>query len=170
MKARIRRLRALRRRALARARRAYRRGERGWAKRWEARATNLLYRIRRARRRYPRFDKARVTKEWYVLLTKVRERGWRGRLDGRRKGLRTYAMQAALWALFQAGLGPPAFPPNGPSRHMIRNVRKVGGWYMAVDTTHAADLVAHASHLGVRLHRPYGGEPWHVEAKASFRL
>lgn len=114
-----------------------------------------------------RFDQARVTFAWLWLLTECRRRGWKGGINGQRGGLRTYAMQAALYALFLSGRGAPAFPPNGPSRHLIRNVG-VDGWKQAVDGSEIDELIRIAGELGVRLHRPYAHEPWHVEALEPF--
>ena len=70
--------------------------------------------------------------------------------------------------MFRAGVGAPAFPPNGPSRHLIRNVKKKGGWYQAVDVSNPEELIAIAGRMGVKLHRPYPHEPWHVEAAKPF--
>ncbi|AKF08304.1 hypothetical protein [Sandaracinus amylolyticus] len=118
-------------------------------------------------RRY-RFDLGRVGRSWLWLLRTARRRGWSGSLYGSRTGLRTYAQQASLWNLYQSGRGAPAFPPWGPSRHLVRNVRRVGTWYQAVDTNDVPRLIRIARGLGVSLHRPYSREPWHVEARRSF--
>ncbi len=118
-------------------------------------------------RRY-RFDFGSVTRPWLWLLRAARRRGWRGSLYGERTGLRTYQQQLQLWNDYQAGRGAPAFPPWGPSRHLIRNVARVGRWYQAVDTSYVPDLIRIARGLGVSLHLPYSGEPWHVEATRSF--
>ena len=64
--------------------------------------------------------------------------------------------------------GIPAFPPWGPSRHLVRNVRRVGTWYQAVDTSDVPRLISIARGMNVSLHTPYGNEPWHVEARRSF--
>jgi len=118
-------------------------------------------------RRY-RFDLGRVGRSWLWLLRGARNRGWRGSLYGPRTGLRTYAQQASLWNAYQNGTGAPAFPPWGPSRHLIRNVRKVGTWYQAVDTSDVSGLVSRARNMGVSLHVPYSGESWHVESRRAF--
>jgi hypothetical protein len=115
-----------------------------------------------------RFDQGRVTRAWLWLLRKARRRGWRGSLYGPRTGLRTYRQQQQLWNAYQNGTGAPAFAPWGPSRHMIRNVRRRGKWYQAVDTNDVGRLIHIARRLGVRLHTPYAGEPWHVEARRRF--
>lgn len=115
-----------------------------------------------------RFDFGSVTRSWHWLLRNARRRGWRGSLYGHSTGLRTYAQQAALWNAYQNGTGNPAFPPWGPSRHLIRNVTRVGRWYQAVDTSYVPDLIRIARGLGVSLHTPYSGEPWHVEATRAF--
>lgn len=115
-----------------------------------------------------RFDQAVVSGEWLALLLWARrEGGWNGGVNGKRGGLRTYAQQASLFALFKAGLGSPAFPPSGPSRHLIRNVRG-RGWKQAVDVTDPEGLIGAAAKRGVVLHRPYSGEPWHIEATKPF--
>lgn len=115
-----------------------------------------------------RFDAGMVSRSWHWLLRSARNRGWRGTLYGPRTGLRTYAQQAALWNAYQSGRGAPAFPPWGPSRHLIRNVGRVGRWYQAVDTNDVGTLIRVARGLGVSLHVPYAGEPWHVEARRRF--
>lgn len=115
-----------------------------------------------------RFDQGRVGRAWLWLLRSARHRGWTGRLAGPRTGLRTYAQQASLWRAYQNGTGAPAFPPWGPSRHLIRNVKPRGTWYQAVDTQDVSRLVRIARGLGVSLHVPYSREPWHVEARRSF--
>jgi hypothetical protein len=118
-------------------------------------------------RRY-RFDLGYVGRSWLWLLRGARHRGWGGTLYGPRTGLRTYAQQAALWNAFQNGTGSPAFPPWGPSRHLIRNVRPVGTWYQAVDTSDVSTLISRGRSMGASLHTPYSAEPWHVEARHSF--
>lgn len=118
-------------------------------------------------RRY-RYDLGRVGRSWLYLLRTARSRGWRGTLYGPRTGLRTYAQQASLWNAYQNGTGAPAFPPWGPSRHLVRNVRRVGTWYQACDTNDVPNLIRIARNMGVSLHTPYGNEPWHVEARRSF--
>lgn len=118
-------------------------------------------------RRY-RFDLGRVGRSWLWLLRTARSRGWRGSLYGPRTGLRTYAQQASLWNAYQNGTGAPAFPPWGPSRHLVRNVRRVGTWYQAVDTSDVPNLIRIARGMRVSLHTPYSREPWHVEARRSF--
>lgn len=136
-----------------------------------ARAKIRLYRLRRKfRARYHQFDNAKVTYEWLWLLTKARQNGWKGSLTGPATGLRTYQQQARLYNLFIRGQGAPAFPPNGPSRHMIFNVKVRGRWAQAVDATDAEGLIAAARKVGVTLHRPYlPREPWHVEAVRKFK-
>jgi hypothetical protein len=118
-------------------------------------------------RRY-RFDLGYVGRSWLWLLRGARRRGWSGSLYGPRTGLRTYAQQAALWNAYQNGTGSPAFPPWGPSRHLIRNVRRVGTWYQAVDTSDVSGLISRGRNMGVSLGTPYSREPWHVEARHSF--
>ncbi len=118
-------------------------------------------------RRY-RFDLGRVGRSWLWMLRGARRRGWTGSLYGSRTGLRTYAQQASLWNLYQSGRGAPAFPPWGPSRHLVRNVQRRGTWYQAVDTNDVPRLIRVARNMGVSLHTPYGNEPWHVEARRSF--
>lgn len=118
-------------------------------------------------RRY-RYDLGSVGRSWLYLLRSARSRGWRGTLYGPRTGLRTYAQQASLWNAYQNGTGAPAFPPTGPSRHLIRNVRRVATWYQAVDTNDVPNLIRIARNMGVSLHTPYASEPWHVEASRSF--
>jgi hypothetical protein len=118
-------------------------------------------------RRY-RFDQGKVGRAWLWLLRAARNRGWSGHLAGPRTGLRTYAQQNQLWRAYQNGTGAPAFPPWGPSRHLIRNVKRRGTWYQACDTQDVPRLITIARRLGVSLHRPYGHEPWHVEARRPF--
>lgn len=118
-------------------------------------------------RRY-RFDLGYVGRSWLWMLRGARSRGWGGSLYGPRTGLRTYAQQASLWNAYQNGTGAPAFPPWGPSRHLIRNVKNVGTWYQAVDTSDVSGLISRARNMGVSLHRPYSGESWHVEARRAF--
>jgi hypothetical protein len=125
-------------------------------------------------RRY-RFDLGRVGRSWLWLLRNARSRGWRGTLYGSRTGLRTYAQQNSLWRAYQNGTGAPAFPPWGPSRHLVRNVQRRGTWYQAVDTNDVSTLIRVARRInpagsagGVSLHVPYSNEPWHVEARRSF--
>jgi hypothetical protein len=122
-----------------------------------------------ARMKRYKFGQASVNRTWYWLLHGARRRGWQGYINGPRGGLRTYLQQAQLYALYRSGRGAPAFPPNGPSRHLIRNVKKKGQWSMAVDVTGAEQLIRIAENMGVRLHRPYPHEPWHVEAVKPFR-
>jgi hypothetical protein len=118
-------------------------------------------------RRY-RFDLGYVGRSWLWLLRGARRRGWDGTLYGPRTGLRTYAQQASLWNAYQNGTGAPAFPPWGPSRHLIRNVGRVGPWYQAVDTSDVGGLISHGRAMGASLRVPYSNEPWHVEARRSF--
>jgi hypothetical protein len=118
-------------------------------------------------RRY-RFDLGYVGRAFLWMLRTARRRGWGGTLYGPRTGLRTYAQQASLWNAYQNGTGAPAFPPWGPSRHLIRNVRRVGTWYQAIDTNDVGDLIRIARGMGVSLHTPYSREPWHVEARRAF--
>lgn len=121
--------------------------------------------------RYYRFDNgAKVNGLWYVLLKRARRHGWNGKLTGPRSGARTYAMQLSLWLLYKAGRGAPAFPPNGPSRHLRRNIGRGKRWKQAVDVSDAPGLIKAAAELGVKLHRPYPHEPWHVEAVKPFHL
>jgi hypothetical protein len=115
-----------------------------------------------------RFDRGKVTRPWLWLLRTARREGWSGHLAGTRTGLRTYQQQLELWNAFQNGTGAPAFPPWGPSRHLIRNVQARGRWYMAIDTQDVPRLIQIARRHGVRLHRPYSNEPWHVEAVQKF--
>jgi hypothetical protein len=116
-----------------------------------------------------RFDLGRVTKPWLWLLKSARRAGWNGRLAGSRTGLRTYAQQNSLYQAFLNGTGAPAFPPNGPSRHLIRNVKRRGRWAQAIDTQDVGTLIRIARRKGVHLHTPYSNEPWHVEATGYFR-
>jgi hypothetical protein len=115
-----------------------------------------------------RYDLGRVSRPWLWLLRTARRHGWTGRLLGTRTGLRTYQEQLQLWNAYQNGTGSPAFPPWGPSRHLIRNVREHGRWYQAIDTQDVSRLIQIARNHGVRLHRPYSNEPWHVEAVEKF--
>ena len=114
------------------------------------------------------FDQARVPLVWQTLLARARWNGWDGRVKGPVSGLRTYLQQERLYGCFMAGSCPPAFPPDGPSRHLQENVRATGPWASAVDVTRARELIRVAAGLGVWLTAPYAGEPWHVEAAESF--
>ncbi len=118
-------------------------------------------------RRY-RFDLGSVDRAWLWLLRTARRAGWSGHLAGSRTGLRTYAQQAALYQLFLEGRGAPAFPPWGPSRHMIHNVMRLGTWAQAVDTQDVGTLISIARRHGIHLHTPYASEPWHVESTTHF--
>lgn len=115
-----------------------------------------------------RFDNARVNPAWLWLLLEARRRGWTGNVKGSISGLRTYDEQAYLHRLFVDGEGAPAFNPDGPSRHLIRNVGQLGEWAQAVDVTRPQGLVRAAAQVGVQLHVPYAHEPWHVEARLPF--
>ncbi|HXH97814.1 MAG TPA: peptidoglycan-binding domain-containing protein [Gaiellaceae bacterium] len=117
---------------------------------------------------YKRFDQASVAEPWHELLFNCRGAGWGGGVNGRRGGARTYAMQLALWQLWRQGRGAPAFAPNGPSRHLRRNIDRLGGWAQAVDVTRPEDLIRLARGFGADLHQPYPTEPWHVEARRPF--
>lgn len=107
----------------------------------------------------------RLSSPWMSLLVQAKEKGWRGKLNS---GIRTREEQAHLYSLFVRGLGAPAFKPDGPSRHLERNVARRGGWYQAIDVTHPEQLIQIAKELGVHLHRPYLDEPWHIESAGFF--
>jgi cell wall-associated NlpC family hydrolase len=119
---------------------------------------------------YKPIDRSTVSEPWFELLTRARRRGWAGSVNGTRGGSRTYAMQLALWTLWRAGRGAAAFHPSGPSRHMRRNIDKLGAWAQAVDVKYPEQLVSVGRKLGVELQRPYPKEPWHVEARRAFVL
>jgi len=112
-----------------------------------------------------RLDHRRTSSAWLVLMYKARRMGWKGYVSS---GIRTRAEQAHLHHLFMIGEGAPAFKPDGPSRHLERNVLNNGGWYQAVDVTKPEQLIKLADKLGVTLHQPYGDEPWHIEATQPF--
>lgn len=120
--------------------------------------------------RYYRFNQAKVNGLWYVLLRRCQKKGWKGTVNGTRGGARTYAMQAYLFMLFKTGRGAPAFAPNGPSRHLRRNIGRGKRWKQAVDVSDPQGLIKAAARLNppVRLHTPYPHEPWHVEAVEPF--
>lgn len=109
------------------------------------------------------FDGKAVSQEWRWLLTLSRQAGWRGKLNS---GVRSWKQQNRLHQKFVAGEGPPAFPADGPSKHMQRNAPE--GWQHAVDVTNSKRLMQIASDSGVELTRPYPSEPWHLEAKQPF--
>lgn len=109
------------------------------------------------------FDRKRVSPEWFWFLSLARSSGWRGHL---RSGVRTYSEQSRLYDKFRAGTGAPAFPPDGPSRHMRENNRKP--WQHAVDVSYSSDLLRVARASRVHLKRPYASEPWHLEAARDF--
>lgn len=112
-----------------------------------------------------RYNHNRLSSAWLVLLDKARDMGWKGSLSS---GIRTRAEQAHLHHLFLIGEGAPAFKPDGPSRHLERNVLDNGGWYQAVDVKKPEQLIKLAARLGVTLHQPYWDEPWHLEATQPF--
>lgn len=109
----------------------------------------------------------RASSPWLTLLLRARAMGWHGELNS---GIRTRSEQAHLYHLFIRGEGAPAFKPDGPSRHLERNVINNGAWYQAVDVTDPDGLIKAAGKLGVELHQPYyDTEPWHVEASKPFK-
>lgn len=114
--------------------------------------------------------KARLTRAWAELIHRAHELGWKGSLKGSVSGLRTYSEQRELYLAFLRGEGAPAFHPSGPSRHMIKNVRRNGQWYAAVDVTRPEELIRIARRAGVDLVQPYADEPWHIEALTPFIL
>jgi len=134
---------------------------------WRKRRKEWRAAQRRARSSYVRWGPAKVTREFAWVLDSARRRGWQGSLNGPRAGARTYAMQAALYALYRAGRGAPAFPPNGPSRHLRGNLTQGRGWMQAVDVSDPQGLLRHAP---VVLRVPFPYEPWHVEAAGHFRV
>lgn len=113
--------------------------------------------------RFYLFDRKRVSPEWFWFLSLARSSGWKGHL---RSGVRTYSEQSRLYDKFVAGTGAPAFPPDGPSRHMRENTR--ASWQHAVDVSHSGSLLRLARSSRVRLKRPYPSEPWHLEAGRDF--
>lgn len=115
-----------------------------------------------------KFGPGKVRGSWWLLLTRARKHGWKGNLTGPRSGGRTYVMQAGLYALYRAGIGAPAFPPGGPSRHMLRNIRGRKHWKQAVDVSDPQGLIRAAKKAGVELHQPYASESWHIESKRRF--
>lgn len=124
---------------------------------------------------YRKFDAATVTGLWWLLLTRARKLGWKGKLTGPRAGARTYAMQKALWLAYQFGLGAPAFNPDAPDplhkrRHMRSTIKLLGAWSQAADVSDPVGLIAAARRQGVILERPYPAEPWHTQAAKAFRL
>lgn len=125
---------------------------------------------------YKRFGRAAVSAEMWALLTRCRALGWKGNTNGVRAGARTYAMQKALWLLYRAGRGAPAFNPDLPDtqykrRHMRKTIEALGGWSNAVDVSDAPGLIAAAARIGVALHRPYNPpEDWHIEAIRRFTV
>lgn len=114
--------------------------------------------------------KTPLTPAWTELLLRARKNGWQGKTNGTLSGLRTGKGQKRLWKCFRAGRCPPAFHPQGPSRHIVRNVRRWGQWSQAVDVSRPGQLVSVARELGVPLRQPYLDEPWHVEALAVWTL
>ncbi len=116
-----------------------------------------------------RFDGALVSRPWLWLLSQARASGWPGHVKGPASGLRTYAQQDALFHLYLAGKGAPAFDPDGPSRHMITNLGPGRWWMQAADITAPERFIAAAARLHVAIVRPYlPREPWHVEAARAF--
>lgn len=100
---------------------------------------------------------ARATRETAAVLDYARKKGWKGKSDGPVSGLRTYAEQKALWDAYQNGTGSPAFPPDGPSLHMVSNLPK--------NRLHAVDMSDAARFCEITgWRRPYNPpEFWHVE-------
>lgn len=114
--------------------------------------------------------RAPLTRPWAELLHQAHMRGWKGSLNGSISGLRTYRDQLRLYRDFLRGEGAPAFHPDGPSRHVITNVRRQGQWYQAVDVSRPRELIRAAKKSGVDLYQPYADEPWHIEAQTPFIL
>lgn len=111
-----------------------------------------------------------VTPAWKMLLERSRKAGWRGKTNGPLSGVRRHGQQKYLYDLWIRGRGAPAFPPSGPSRHLLRNIRRWGQWSQAVDVSRPRELVRAARSLGVELYAPYDPEPWHIEARYAFSL
>lgn len=109
------------------------------------------------------FDGKRVSSKWFWLLSSMRQAGWRGRLHS---GVRSYEEQRRLHEKFLAGLGAPAFDPDGPSRHLLRNARLP--FQHAVDISASTQFMRLARRAGIYLSRPYADEPWHLEAGSDF--
>lgn len=115
--------------------------------------------------------KAPTTRSWHLLLRRAKQEGWKGHLNGPISSVRTRSDQKYLYEAFLAGWGAPAFHPDGPSRHLARNIRWRGQWAQAVDVSRAEELIVVAREkLGVFLHQPYSDEPWHIEARSPFTL
>lgn len=114
-----------------------------------------------------RFGPGRVRGSLYILLTLAKRDGWNGSLNGSMSGARAGWQQRFLWLKSKVG-GAPAHPPGGPSRHETKNTQGKNHWRQAIDASDVDTLIRKARDMGVRLHRPYGNEPWHVEAARRF--
>lgn len=111
-----------------------------------------------------------VTPVWKELLERSKKAGWKGKTNGPRSGIRSYAQQERFYRLWRKGRGAPAFPPNGPSRHLGRNIARWGQWSQAVDVSRPKELIRIAGSLGAPLYAPYPPEPWHIQARHVFSL
>lgn len=115
-------------------------------------------------------EAGKLTRSWAALIFAAQMNGWSGSLNGPISGVRTYGEQKDLHKKFVLGLGPPAFHPDGPSKHILKNINREGQWSQAVDVSRPGELIRVARTLGVDLYRPYDDEPWHIEAKRPFAL
>lgn len=94
---------------------------------------------------------ARITIATLNYLQRIR---WGGSFNGPASGVRTYAEQARLYALYLSGRGNPAYPPTSPrANHMERNIRRDG--FHAGDTNRAIP----------GYYERYSNEPWHREKR-----
>jgi hypothetical protein len=111
-----------------------------------------------------------LTRSWSALIFAAQMSGWQGSLNGDISGVRTYKEQKELHRDFLRGVSPAAFHPDGPSRHILKNINKKGQWSQAVDVSRPRELIRVAADFGVELYQPYKDEPWHIEARKPFKL
>ncbi len=108
---------------------------------------------------YVPFDGERVSRQWAVVLTDMREAGVIFRVN---EGHRTWARQAHFYALYRSGRGNLAAKPSRNAPHI-----RTGRIDHALDVQNADLVVAWLLDAGISVTRPVPGEDWHVEASAE---
>lgn len=103
-----------------------------------------------------------VSKQWYLVLTEARIRGWQGDVS---EGRRTLQRQKFFWDCMRCcccnNCNKAAFP--SPFAPHIR----VGRADHAIDVTDEQTLQDILSDMGIRSSNPVAGEAWHLEANAG---
>jgi hypothetical protein len=130
------------------------------------------------------FDGTPVFRGLAHVLHKVREDGWKGRLDSgdRRKGVAERYGKLSQFVLYVRWLARwrgynPANPP-GRSTHELHSDgvpyrgpigRPLHWWQLGLDVTYAEQLVAILAHRGYRAFQPYrdGRERHHVNFRRN---